>query len=186
MNRNTSKLSRVVPAAIGLLPEGMRETLTVLQQVRAEDLDAVRATYAGFGIAAELSPFFADLPDRLARAHLVIGRAGASTVAETALAGRAAILVPLAIAIDDHQTKNARALESIGAAIVMPEAAFTAEALAARLQPLLATPGRLQAMAEKARGAAVTDAADRLADLVLATAPANGNDSTSSARRSAA
>jgi UDP-N-acetylglucosamine--N-acetylmuramyl-(pentapeptide) pyrophosphoryl-undecaprenol N-acetylglucosamine transferase len=185
-SQGASLFSRVVPAAIGLLPEATRRNLTIVQQVRAEDLDEARATYAGLGIAAELSPFFADLPDRLARAHLVIGRAGASTVAETAIAGRPAILVPLAIATDDHQTKNARALESIGAAVVMPEAAFTADALAARLQPLLSSPGKLQAMAAKAREAGVIDAADRLADLVLATAPANGNDSASSVRRSAA
>lgn len=178
--------SRVVPEAIGRLPEGMRRRLRLIQQVRADDLDAVRAAYATLGLVAELSPFFADLPDRLAGAHLVIGRAGASTIAETAVAGRPAILVPLAIATDDHQTKNARALESAGAAIVMPEAAFTAEALAARLQPLLALPEKLRAMAAAARDVGTVDAADRLADLVLATAPANGNDSASPAGRSAA
>jgi UDP-N-acetylglucosamine--N-acetylmuramyl-(pentapeptide) pyrophosphoryl-undecaprenol N-acetylglucosamine transferase len=185
-SQGAALFSRVVPEAISRLPEGMRRRLRLVQQVRADDLDAVRATYATLGVDAELSPFFADLPDRLAGAHLVIGRAGASTIAETAVAGRPAILVPLAIAADDHQTKNARALESTGAAIVMPEAAFTAEALAARLQPLLALPEKLRAMAAAARNVGAVDAADRLADLVLTTAPANGNDSASPAGRSAA
>lgn len=185
-SQGASLFSRVIPEAIGRLPEGMRRRLNIVQQVRADDLDAVRATYTSLGLDAELSPFFADLPDRLASAHLVIGRAGASTIAETAVAGRPAILVPLAIATDDHQTKNARALEGAGAAIVMPEAAFTAEALAARLQPLLALPEKLRTMASAARNVGVVDAAERLADLVLATAPANGNDSARTAGRSAA
>ncbi len=185
-SQGSGLFSRIVPEAIRLLPEGMRRRLSVVQQVRSEDLDQVRETYASFGARAELSPFFPDLPDRLAGAHLVLGRAGASTIAETAIAGRPAILVPLAIATDDHQTRNARALESVGAAIVMPELAFTAEALAARLQPLLALPEKLRTMASTARTVGIVDAAERLADLVLATAPANGNDSTSSAKRSAA
>ncbi len=178
--------SRVVPEAIRLLPDGMRRRLRVVQQVRSEDIESVRALYATLGLEAELSPFFADLPERLAGAQLVIGRAGASTIAETAVAGRPAILVPLAIATDDHQTKNARALEVAGAAIVMPEPAFTPEALSARLQPLLALPEKLRTMAAAARTVGIIDAAERLADLVLATAPANGNDSASSAGRSAA
>lgn len=178
--------SRVVPEAIRLLPDGMRRRLKLVQQVRAEDLEAVRAIYAPLGLQAELAPFFADLPERLAGAHLVIGRAGASTIAETAIAGRPAILVPFAAATDDHQTKNARALENAGAAIVMPEAAFTAEALAARLQPMLALPEKLRSMAASARTVGIVDAAERLADLVLATAPANGNDVGRHAGRSAA
>jgi UDP-N-acetylglucosamine--N-acetylmuramyl-(pentapeptide) pyrophosphoryl-undecaprenol N-acetylglucosamine transferase len=185
-SQGASLFSRVIPEAIGKLPESMRSRLRIVQQVRADDIDGVRATYAALGLSPELSPFFADLPDRLANAHLAIGRAGASTIAETAVAGRPAILVPLAIATDDHQTKNARALENAGAAIVMPESAFTAEALAARLQPLLALPEKLGAMAAAARKVGVVDAAERLADLVLATAPANGNDIGKPAGRSAA
>jgi len=185
-SQGASLFSRVIPEAIRLLPEGMRRRLKLVQQVRADDLDAVRAVYASIGFEAELSPFFADLPQRLATAHLAIGRAGASTIAETAVAGRPTILVPYAAATDDHQTKNARALENAGAAIVMPEAAFTAEALAARLQPMLALPDKLRSMASAARTVGIVDAAERLADLVLATAPANGNDSTKTAGRSAA
>ncbi len=185
-SQGASLFSRVIPEAIRLLPDGMRRRLKLVQQVRADDLDAVRAIYASIGFEAELSPFFSDLPQRLAAAHLAIGRAGASTIAETAVAGRPSILVPYAAATDDHQTKNARALESAGAAIVMPETAFTAEALAARLQPLLALPDKLRSMASAARTVGIVDAAERLADLVLATAPANGNDSTKTAGRSAA
>jgi len=180
-----SLFSRVIPAAIALLPDGLRRRLSIVQQARADDIEGVRAAYAALGMAPVLSSFFADMPARLAAAHLVIGRAGASTVAETAVAARPAILVPLAIHRDDHQTKNARALEAAGAALVMPEAAFTPEALAARLQPLLSLPDKLAAMAAGARQAATLDAAERLADLVLATVPANGNESTG-ARRNAA
>jgi len=180
-----SLFSRVIPKAIGLLPESVRRRLSIVQQARADDLEGVRAAYAALGMTPVLAPFFGDMPARLAAAHLVIGRAGASTVAETAVAGRPAILVPLAIHRDDHQTKNARALEAAGAALVMPEAAFTPEALAARLQPLLALPEKLTAMAAKARDVATLDAAERLADLVLATVPANGNQSNG-ARRNAA
>ncbi|MBM3532320.1 MAG: undecaprenyldiphospho-muramoylpentapeptide beta-N-acetylglucosaminyltransferase [Alphaproteobacteria bacterium] len=181
-SQGASLFSRIVPDAVAYLPEGMRRRLRIVQQVRAEDFEAVRARYATLGLLAELSPFFADLPERLSSAHLVIGRAGASTIAETAIAGRPAILVPLATAADDHQTKNARALENAGGAIVMPESAFTAEALAARLQPLLALPEKLRTMAAAGRNVGVADAAERLADLVLATAPANGNESAAAGR----
>ena len=91
------------------------------QQCRAEDLERVRAAYAANGISAELAPFFPDVADRLRMAHLVIARAGASTVAELAIAGRPSILVPLPGAIDDHQSANAASLADAGGAWVMPQ-----------------------------------------------------------------
>jgi UDP-N-acetylglucosamine--N-acetylmuramyl-(pentapeptide) pyrophosphoryl-undecaprenol N-acetylglucosamine transferase len=160
--------SDVVPAALAELPEWLRARLAVTQQCRAEDLDRVRAAYDELGISAELAAFFPDVAARLLGAHLVIARAGASTVAELAVAGRPAILVPLPGAIDDHQSANARALADAGGAWVMPQPAFTPDALAARLIDLFATPAELARAAVGARSVAQPEAAARLADVVEA------------------
>jgi UDP-N-acetylglucosamine--N-acetylmuramyl-(pentapeptide) pyrophosphoryl-undecaprenol N-acetylglucosamine transferase len=158
--------SDVVPAALASLPDALRTRLSVVQQTRPEDLERVKAAYAANGIAAELSPFFPDVAARLVAAHLVIARAGASTVAELAVAGRPAILVPLPGAIDDHQSANARALAAAGGARVVPQAQFTPEKLAERLTSLFSVPAALAEAAVGARGQARADAAFRLADLV--------------------
>jgi UDP-N-acetylglucosamine--N-acetylmuramyl-(pentapeptide) pyrophosphoryl-undecaprenol N-acetylglucosamine transferase len=158
--------SEVVPAALALLPEAFRMRLMVTQQCRAEDLSNVRDTYASIGINAELAPFFPDVADRLRDAHLVIARAGASTVAELAVAGRPSILVPLPGAIDDHQTANARALADAGGAWVMAQSAFTSVALAERLAGCLGDPGTLAQYATNARAVARPGAAEALANLV--------------------
>lgn len=160
--------SDVVPKALLLLPEPLRARLAVTQQCRAEDLDRVRAAYAASGIPADLAPFFTDVADRLRDAHLVIARAGASTVAELALAGRPAILVPLPRAIDDHQSANARGLADAGGAWVMPQPGFTPQALAERLAALLPDPAALAGAAEAGRHAAHPNAAADLADTVEA------------------
>ncbi|HET6610095.1 MAG TPA: undecaprenyldiphospho-muramoylpentapeptide beta-N-acetylglucosaminyltransferase [Rhodopila sp.] len=158
--------SDIVPPALAALPEALRHRLILTQQCRAEDLERVRAAYAQSGIEADLSPFFPDVAERLSRAHLVIARAGASTVAELAVAGRPAILVPLPGAIDDHQSANARALAQAGAANVMPQPTFTSDTLAKTLTELLSAPATLSSMAAAARTQAQSDAASRLADLV--------------------
>jgi UDP-N-acetylglucosamine--N-acetylmuramyl-(pentapeptide) pyrophosphoryl-undecaprenol N-acetylglucosamine transferase len=167
-------LSTVVPAAIALLPAAMRERLSLVQQCRPEDLERVRAAYAEARMAPTLASFFTDLPERLADCHLLIGRAGASTVAELTALGRPAILVPYPSAIDDHQTANAQAIDEAGGGWLMPEPAFTAEALAARLQSLFALPATLENAAAAARAVGRPDAAARLADMVQALLP-NGN-----------
>src|SRR5205823_6127456 len=113
------------------------------QQCRAEDLARVRAAYESAGISADLAAFFPDVAERLAAAHLVIARAGASTIAELAVAGRPAVLVPLPGAIDDHQRANAQALANAGGAWVMPQSVFTAESLSGRLETLLSEPDAL-------------------------------------------
>ena len=158
--------SEIVPAAIARLPDAIRVRLMVTQQCRAEDLDQVRATYAANGISAELATFFPDVADRLHVAHLVIARAGASTVAELAIAGRPSILVPLPGAIDDHQTANAKVLADAGGAWVMPQPGFTVDALAERLSSLLVDSAVLALGAMHARLVAQAGAADALADLV--------------------
>jgi UDP-N-acetylglucosamine--N-acetylmuramyl-(pentapeptide) pyrophosphoryl-undecaprenol N-acetylglucosamine transferase len=158
--------SDIVPGALERLPEAMRARLHVTQQCRAEDLDRVRAAYFASGISAELAPFFADIADRLRTAHLVIARAGASTVAELAVAGRPAILVPLPGAIDDHQTANARALANAGGAWVLPQSDFIAATLTERLNTLLPDPAALASAASFARRVARPDAAAALANVV--------------------
>jgi UDP-N-acetylglucosamine--N-acetylmuramyl-(pentapeptide) pyrophosphoryl-undecaprenol N-acetylglucosamine transferase len=159
-------LSQGVPRAVAMLPEAYRKRLRVQQQTRAENLEAARETYAGAGVAAETAPFFSDMAGRLGAAHLVIGRAGASTVCEIAVAGRPAILVPLKISLDDDQGQNARLLAEAGAAEVLREDAVTDAALSALLRALMDNPARLAAMAAAAHGVGKPDAADRLADMV--------------------
>ena len=156
-------LSDVVPAAVAALPEGLRARLRIAQQCRAEDLARVRDAYAAIGAEADLAPFFADVAGRLAAAHLVIARAGASTVAELAAIGRPAILVPLPHAIDDHQSANARALAAAGAAWTMPQPAFTPAALAAEFVRLLGDPSSLAATAAHAASLGRAGAAARVA-----------------------
>jgi len=157
----------VVPPAIAALPEAIRARLLVTQQCRAEDLARTETAYRAAGVVADLAPFFPDIAGRLATAHLVIARAGASTIAELECAGRPAVLVPLPSAIDDHQNANARALAEADAAWVYPQPAFTPGALAERLVGLFGVPGRLASAAAAAAALARPHAARDLADRVL-------------------
>ncbi len=163
-------LADVVPPAIALLQGELRARLSVIQQAREEDVARVRAAFAAASVAAEVAPFFADLPARMAASHLVVARAGASTVAELAAIGRPAILVPLPHALDQDQFANAGVLEQSGGAVRIVQDAFTPVRLAAAIAALAAAPARLAAMAQAARSLGRLDAADRLADLVLAVA----------------
>jgi UDP-N-acetylglucosamine--N-acetylmuramyl-(pentapeptide) pyrophosphoryl-undecaprenol N-acetylglucosamine transferase len=151
---------------LAALPEDLRRRLVLSQQCRPEDLDAVRRAYQGTGITTTLESFFHDVPERLATAHLVIARSGASTVAELTALGRPSILVPYPHAIDDHQTANARALDAVGGGWLIPQTAFDAASLTARLLSLFTRPASLIAAAASARAAGVPDAAALLADLV--------------------
>ena len=169
---------RVVPEATAQLPQALRARLKVDQQARPEDLEAVTTAYGAAGIEADVAPFFKDVPQRLAACHLLIGRAGASTVAELTAIGRPAILVPYRHAIDDHQTANARAIDEAGGAWLIPEPSFDAARLAARLEALAAVPETLANAARAARAVARMDAAERLAALVERLLPANGNPDT--------
>jgi len=159
-------LSDVVPPALGLLPEGLRAHLRVAHQARPEDLARVDEAYAAVGIRAEVAPFFDDIARRFSEAQLVIARSGASTVADLAVIGRPSVLVPLAIALRDEQTANARALLGAEAAVLMPERHFTPEALAEHVEAILTNPEAAERMAEGAFSIGIPDAAERLADLV--------------------
>ncbi len=162
-------LNTIVPAAVALLSESLRVRLSVVHQGRDEDAALVAETYRAAGVAAEVRAYFTDLPAQIAAAHIVVARSGASTVAELAVAGRPAILVPLPIATDDHQTDNAQGLAAAGGAIVVPQPQFTAERVAQALTDWLANPKALAAAATGARSAGYPDAAARLADLALST-----------------
>ena len=140
---------------------------TVTQQVREEDISRVREAYAKLGIVAEVAPFFADLPRRMAESHLVIGRSGASTVSELALIGRPSLLVPYPHALDADQAANAAHLAATGAAEVVRQINFTPMGLAERLRQALAKPEELTRRAKAAQSAGVADAAERLANLTL-------------------
>lgn len=165
-------LSEFTPAAIINLPEDLRLRVRVEQQTRMENLDLARTAYREAGVEAEVAPFFRNMAARLEKAHLVIGRAGASTVCELAVAGKPSILVPLKIAADDHQTSNAKLLTDVGAAVVIREDKFTPEALGEAIRTMLNDPEGLGRRAEAARSVAAPEAAERLADLVERTARA--------------
>ena len=160
-------MSDIVPPAIERLDSSLRSRLRIVQQARSEDLAAVRDTYARLDVAAEVEPFFADLPARMAASHLIVSRSGASTVAELAAIGRPAILVPLPHALDQDQRANAGVLERAGGAVMLEQKDFTPERLGRELSALAGSPGRLAAMAAAAKSAGALDAADRLAALVL-------------------
>ncbi len=165
--------SSLIPEAIALLPGQLQRRFDIVQQARAEDLEKARASYAKLAAAVELAPFFADIPQRLRAAHLVIARAGASTVAELTAAGRPSILIPYPYATDDHQTANAAHLNMSCAALVMAEAAATSAGLAACLERLVEGT-ELPAMAQAALRLGRPDAARRLADLVTSLVRGNG------------
>jgi len=169
-------MADIVPAAIGLLEPALRARLAIVQQAREEDLQRVRAAYGGLAVAADVAPFFADLPERMATSQLVIARSGAGTVAELSAIGRPAILVPLPHALDQDQFANAGVLERGGAAIRLVQTEFTARRLADEITALAVAPQRLQDMAAAARSLGRRDAADRLAELVLRVAGINSKN----------
>jgi UDP-N-acetylglucosamine--N-acetylmuramyl-(pentapeptide) pyrophosphoryl-undecaprenol N-acetylglucosamine transferase len=160
--------SDVVPAAVGMMSRTACRALRICQQCRPEDVERVRAAYAAMGVQADLAAFFADVPDRLAAAHLVIARCGASTMAELTGVGRPSILVPYPFATDDHQSVNAAELDRQGGAWMIPQGDLKPERLAARLESLWRSPEMLAAAAAQARAAGQPDATAKLAELVCA------------------
>jgi len=163
-------LSELVPEAVKALPDDLKRRLIIQQQTRAESMNTARRVYRDALVDAEIAPFFRDIASRLRDAHLVIGRAGAGTVCEFAVAGKPSILVPLAIALDDDQGQNAKLLADAGGAEIARESQLTVDSLAKALSTLLNNPARLARMAAAARSVAIPDAAERLADVVEATA----------------
>jgi UDP-N-acetylglucosamine--N-acetylmuramyl-(pentapeptide) pyrophosphoryl-undecaprenol N-acetylglucosamine transferase len=166
-SQGASIFSQIVPAAVAALPGTLRSRIRIDQQCRKEDLETTRATYAQMNVSADVSAFFTDIPARLASAHLVIARAGASTICELTAAGRPAILVPLPTSMDNHQYYNANAIEEAEGAWMMPQEGFTAAALSNRIEAFLSLPDNLARAADSARSAGKINAASELASLAL-------------------
>lgn len=156
----------VVPAAMTKLPATLRQRLDIAHQAPAATVDTVRAAYAQAGVRAEVAPFFADMGARLARCHLFIGRAGASTVTEIAVAGRPAIFVPYPGHKDMQQKHNAETVTGRGGGWLMLQPDFTPAALAERLDALAEDTAQLAAAAAAAKSCGRPDATRQLADLV--------------------
>lgn len=163
-------LSDVVPEAIAALPAAIRSHLHVSHQARNEDSARVIKFYADNGIAAEVKPFFQDVPRRMSEAQLVISRAGASSVADISVIGRPSILVPLAAAIRDEQTANARGLVDAGGAILIPETKLTVPVLTEQITLILSNPDAALRMSQAALSVGKPDATERLVSLVLSLA----------------
>ena len=159
-------LGRVVPSGLGMLDPSLRHRLQVVQQCRPDDIEDIRARYVELGIPAELMTYILDMPQKLADAHLVIGRSGASTVAELTAAGRPAILIPFGAATDDHQTANARDMVRAGGARAIPQDEFTPETLAKQIEMVASDPNALANAAARSLSVGRPNAASDLADLV--------------------
>lgn len=157
-------LNQVVPETIRAL---QLANLEVRHQCGARMLDAAEDAYAKAGVPARVEPFIANMAEAYAWADLVVCRAGALTLAELCAAGVGAVLIPYPHAVDDHQTRNARALLDAGAAVLLPEKDLTPARLLGVLQPLLADPARRLAMARAARSLAKADADQVVADMIL-------------------
>ncbi len=165
-SQGATVLSDVVPDGLAMLPPALTRRLQVTQQCRIEDIDAVRARYAGLGIPADLATYMTDMPKKLSWAHLVIARAGASTISELTAAGRPAILVPLPSATDDHQSANVREMVTAGGARAIPQSLFTPVELAKQMQKLGLEPVGLTNAAKAARGCGRPHATRDLANLL--------------------
>ena len=163
-----------VPEAISRLPAPLKTRLHIVHQVRSEQIAAVEARYKQNGISAKITPFIADMAHEMAEAHLVICRAGASSVAELAAAGRPALLVPYPDAMDDHQTANAKGIHDIGGGWLIPEAEMSAGSLAGKIAALVADPARLTIAATNVLQLAKPQAAADLAEQVLSLTKAGG------------
>lgn len=162
--------ARAVPDALAALPQELRECVKITQQARPEDVDAVTARFAELGVQAEISPFFNDMAARIAAAHLVVSRSGASTVSELSVIGRPAIYVPYPHALDHDQAANAALVEARGGAEVVRQSELTTERFVDILKDAIGHPGKLGTAAAAARTAGRPDATQKLADMAEALA----------------
>jgi len=162
-SQGASILASLVPDAIAMLEPPMRQRLRVHQQARPEQIDTLQHRYTDLGVIADIQSFYTDMPSLLGQSHLVICRAGASSVAELAAIGRPSLLLPLPSAMDDHQRMNALQMQDAGGGICLDETNLSAAVLATRLMQLLETPKTLSKMAKSARSLASPDAAGLIA-----------------------
>ena len=164
-SQGAKALSDIVPEAIALIPEVLRQRLRIVQQCRAEDLDRVAEVYRRAKVNVELAPFFTDLPERIAKSHLVIGRSGASTITELCVIGRPSILVPLPGALDADQKNNAMVVDTAGAGWIAEQATLSPQSLGTRLTDLITDPATLTKAAAAARALGQPRAVEKLADI---------------------
>lgn len=157
--------SQAIPQALALLPDEQRKRIRLVQQARKDDEQQVRDTLAKLGVNAEVSPFFTDMAARIAAAHLVISRSGASTVSEIAAIGRPSILIPYPHALDHDQAANAAALASNGGAEVHKQSELSPERLAKLIGERMVSPEKLAETASAAKAAGRPEATRLLADL---------------------
>jgi len=165
-SQGATVLSKIVPEGLGMLSSSLRLRLQVMQQCRPDDIDEVRTKYAQLGIPAELMTYIEDMRAKLAEAHLVIARSGASTVSELTAAGRPAILIPYPEATDDHQTANARDIVDAGGARMIHQPLFTPDVLAKQIEVMANDPQALINAASRALSVGKPHAARDLANLV--------------------
>ncbi len=173
-SQGASILASLVPDAIAMLDPAMRQRLRIHQQARPEQIDPLQRRYGDLGVTADIQPFYTDMPSLLGQSHVVICRAGASSVAELAAIGRPSLLLPLPSAMDDHQRMNALQMQDAGGGICLDETNLSAAVLATRLMQLLETPKTLSNMAQSARSLASPDAASLIAAMaenLMAVAP---------------
>ena len=166
-SQGASIFSEVVPQAVALLQSDIQSRLHIIQQCRQADVEKTRTLYDNIKVNAEIAAFFTDIPEKLARSHLVIARAGASTIFELAIAGRPAILVPLPTSMDNHQYHNATAFADVGGGWLISQDDFTAQSLAKQLEELINTPDILKKSAENARKLATDNSAEKLANAII-------------------
>ncbi|MEP3046274.1 MAG: undecaprenyldiphospho-muramoylpentapeptide beta-N-acetylglucosaminyltransferase [Roseibium sp.] len=166
--------SDLLTPTVALLPKDIRARLRIVQQCRPEDMVRVQEGYAEMGVKSDCAPFFQDLPQRIAQAHLVICRSGAASVSELSILGRPSLLVPLPGAIDQDQAANAKVLEKAGGAWPIRQIDLHPERLAKELMRFMETPDMLAEAAKNARKVAKPDAVKRLADLVEKVADKQG------------
>jgi UDP-N-acetylglucosamine--N-acetylmuramyl-(pentapeptide) pyrophosphoryl-undecaprenol N-acetylglucosamine transferase len=165
-SQGAQRLNAVVPQALARM--ALKNRPQVRHQAGERGLDAARAAYAQARVEAEVLSFIDDMAEALSWADLAVCRAGAMTIAELQAAGVGAIFVPLPVATDDHQTRNAEVMVKSGAALLIQERDLTPERLGEAISELIADRARLLQMADAARGSRVIDAAAQLADLCIA------------------
>ena len=172
-SQGAGAIDRVMADAVAMLPDGLRRRLRVTQQVRPENHEAAKEKYERCSVKCEIAPFFEDLPRRIADAHLVVSRSGASSIAEIGVIGRPSILIPFAAAANDHQTANAQGLVEAGAAVSLSENELSPETMAREIARILADEGTAASMAEAAKRTSMPTAVAQLADAIEGLAEAN-------------
>lgn len=178
--------AKLVPAAIDLLPDAIKNRLVITQQARADQVGALEDLYAEMSVAATIAPFFADIASHIRQSDLIISRAGASSVAELAALGAPTIFIPFPHAMDDHQTQNAMQMQNLGGGLCLAEADLDAEKLATHLTDLLDDPALLVDMSSKAKQLSKSDAAANIADMVEACVTGNASSASPSSNQGAA